>query len=105
MNDTGVIAKTRRVLDGHFPGQRFAVFYRQGDGPDRDITATIPLFDKEAFTPASIIDGAFEDYQQYHNSRLVLPVAGALPPFSVPHVSRSLGRVALYEIHLTQSWT
>ena len=65
MNDTGVITKPRRVLDGHFPGQRFAVFYREGDGPDRDITATIPLLDKEAFLPTSIIGGGIQDHQ--HN--------------------------------------
>lgn len=70
MNDTGVIAKTRRVLDGHFPGQRFAVFYREGDGPDRDITATIPLFDKEAFTAASIMDGGVKDLQPYHEGSI-----------------------------------
>lgn len=70
MNDTGVIAKTRRVLDGHFPGQRFAVFYREGDGPDRDVTDTIPLFDKEAFTAASILGGGVEDYQQYHEGSI-----------------------------------
>ena len=70
MNDTGVIAKPRRVLDGHFPGQRFAVFYREGDGPDRDVTATIPLFDKETCIPASIVGDEIEDYQQYHEGSL-----------------------------------
>lgn len=70
MNDTGVIAKPRRVLDGHFPGQRFAVFYREGDGPDRDVTDTIPLFDKETFTAASIMGGGVEDYQQYHEGSI-----------------------------------
>lgn len=38
MNDTDVAAKTRRVLDAQFPGQRFVVFYREGDGPHRNIT-------------------------------------------------------------------
>lgn len=38
MNDTGVASKPRRVLDAQFPGQRFVVFYREGDGPDRNIT-------------------------------------------------------------------
>eukprot|EP00752_Nemacystus_decipiens_P008770 g7826.t1 len=41
MNDTGVAAKRRSVLDAQFPGQRFVVFYREGDGPDRDITEAI----------------------------------------------------------------
>eukprot|EP00903_Cladosiphon_okamuranus_P006300 g6178.t1 len=41
MNDTGVAARRRPVLDTHFPGQRFVVFYREGDGPERDISEAI----------------------------------------------------------------
>lgn len=38
MNDTGVAARPRQFLDAQFPGQRFVMFYREGDGPDRDVT-------------------------------------------------------------------
>lgn len=41
MHDTDVAAKSRRDLDARFLGRRFAVFYRVGDGPKRDIAAVV----------------------------------------------------------------
>ncbi|CBJ33221.1 calmodulin-like myosin-light chain [Ectocarpus siliculosus] len=51
MRDTGVAARPRRALDALFPGQRLAVFYREGDGPDRDITETVNFPGKGASHP------------------------------------------------------
>lgn len=34
-------ARTRRILDSRFSGRRLVVFYWRGDGPNRDITASI----------------------------------------------------------------
>lgn len=53
MNDTGVAARPRHVLDAQFPGQRFVVFYREGDGPDRDITEMTLTFGKEALSSSA----------------------------------------------------
>lgn len=51
MNDTGAAAKLHSVLDAQFPGQRFVVFCREGDGPDREVTEAIRLFSpKESFS-------------------------------------------------------
>lgn len=50
MNDTGVTAKRHSVLDTQFPGQRFVVFYREGDGPDRDITEATRFSAKDTFS-------------------------------------------------------
>lgn len=50
MNDTGVAAKHRSALDAQFPGQRFIVFCREGDGPDRDISEVIRFSTKDAFS-------------------------------------------------------
>lgn len=52
MRDTGVAAKSHRALDAQFPGQRLAVFYREGDGPDRDITETVNAPGKGTSHPA-----------------------------------------------------
>lgn len=41
MHDADVAAKLRRDLDARFPGRRFVVFYRVGDGPNRDMTAAV----------------------------------------------------------------
>ena len=41
MNESGVAARIRRELDTHFSGRRFAVFYRDDDGSERDITQQI----------------------------------------------------------------
>lgn len=52
MSDTGVAAKPRRALDAQFPGQRFVVFYQEGDGPGRDISETVGfLSGKQALLP------------------------------------------------------
>lgn len=51
MRDTGVAARPRQALDAQFPGQRLAVFYREGDGPDRDITETVNFPGKGASHP------------------------------------------------------
>lgn len=51
MNDTGVAAKRRSVLEAQFPGQRFVVFYREVDGPDRDITEAMSFSAKETPSP------------------------------------------------------
>ncbi|CAM9542999.1 unnamed protein product, partial [Ectocarpus sp. 12 AP-2014] len=53
MRDTGVAARPRRTLDAQFPGQHLAVFYQEGDGPDRDITETVNLPDKGASHPTN----------------------------------------------------
>lgn len=37
----GTAAQSRNVLNARFAGRRFVVFYRTGDGPDRDITSVI----------------------------------------------------------------
>lgn len=60
MNDTGVAARRHSVLDTQFPGQRFVVFYREGDGPDRDITEAIPVSandrsSRKGYTPTAAI--------------------------------------------------
>ncbi|CAM9744831.1 unnamed protein product [Scytosiphon promiscuus] len=52
MNDTGVAARPRHVLDAQFPGQRFVVFYREGDGPDRDLTEMTTPFYKDVQSPS-----------------------------------------------------
>lgn len=41
MHDADVAAKPRRDLDARFPGRPFVVFYRVGDGPNRDIAAAV----------------------------------------------------------------
>lgn len=60
MNDTGVAAKLHSVLDTQFPGQRFVVFCREGDGPARDITEAIRFsaedtFSRTGYPPTGIV--------------------------------------------------
>lgn len=44
MRESGVAARTRQEIDAHFPGRRFAVFCRDSDGPEKDITDEISAF-------------------------------------------------------------
>lgn len=56
MNDTGVASKERRVLDAQFPGRRFAVFYREDDGPDRDVSEGIVQLESCAASAGDVDD-------------------------------------------------
>lgn len=64
MSDTEVASKARHVLEARFPGRCFVVFYREGDGPDRDISAAISSFNKEAFLPPFGSSTGGDDYKQ-----------------------------------------
>lgn len=50
MQNTGVAAKRHSVVDAQFPGQRFVVFCREEDHPDRDITEATGFSAKDTFS-------------------------------------------------------
>lgn len=61
LSKDGTVARTRRILDSRFSGRRLVVFYRKGDGPNRDLTAGIATDGHNpgrGYDVGSVADGA-----------------------------------------------